>query len=120
MARQVSPVGESGRQCDLGQGPPVTLRGDHLPGVPQPAQEQVLMGRAAHRQPKYLHKWSGLRQATRAAFFIVTRSAKAAPLIEPSRPVFQNPIEQGAFKTYVVANPLALDPFVTKDLLAFG
>jgi hypothetical protein len=65
-------------------------------------------------------KWSGLRQVTPTASFIVTRSAKAAPLIEPSRPVFQNPIAQVAFKTYVVANPLALDPFVTKDLLASG
>jgi len=59
MARQVGLVGEPGRQCDLGQGPPVTLRGDHLPGVPQPALEQVLMGRVAHRRPKYLHKMVG-------------------------------------------------------------
>jgi hypothetical protein len=47
-------------------------------------------------------------------------SQQAASLIEPSRPVFHNPIEQGTFKTYIVANLLALDPFVTKDLLAFG
>jgi len=59
MARQVRLVGEPGRQCDLGQGKPVPLRGDHLPGVPQPALEQVLMGRAAYRRPKHLHKMVG-------------------------------------------------------------
>src|SRR5258705_5408784 len=36
---------------------------------------------------------------------------------EPGRPVFQGPIKQGVFKTDVVASFLALDPFVTKDLL---
>jgi hypothetical protein len=38
----------------------------------------------------------------------------------PGRTVFQGPIKQSAFKTDVVASFLALDPFVTKDLLAFG
>ena len=38
----------------------------------------------------------------------------------PGRSVFQDPINQGAFKTDVVTSFLALDPFVRKDLLAFG
>jgi hypothetical protein len=43
-----------------------------------------------------------------------------APFFQPGPPVFQGPIKQGVFKTDVVAGFLALDPFVTKDLLAFG
>ena len=39
---------------------------------------------------------------------------------EPGRSVFQCPIKQGVFKTDVVASFLALDPFMTKDLLAFS
>jgi hypothetical protein len=37
MPGQVRLVGEPGRQSDLGQGPPVALRGDQPPGVAQPA-----------------------------------------------------------------------------------
>jgi hypothetical protein len=45
---------------------------------------------------------------------------RAVSFFAPSRPVFHNPINQGAFKTYVVASFLAFNPFVTKDLSAFG
>ena len=37
MPGQVCLVGEPGRQRDLGQRPPVALRGDLSPGVAQPA-----------------------------------------------------------------------------------
>jgi hypothetical protein len=37
MPGQVCLVGEPGRQRDLGQRPPVALRGDQSPGVAQPA-----------------------------------------------------------------------------------
>ena len=59
MARQVRLVEEPGCQRNLSQGPPVALRGDQLPGVTQPALDQVLMGCATHRQPKHLHKMVG-------------------------------------------------------------
>ena len=49
-----------------------------------------------------------------------SESGLAVSLDAPGRPVFQGPIKQGTFKTDVVASFLALDPFVTKDLLAFG
>ena len=49
-----------------------------------------------------------------------SESGRAVSLDAPGRPVFQGPIKQGTFKTDVVASFLALDPFVTKDLLAFG
>src|SRR5271165_6873147 len=49
-----------------------------------------------------------------------SESGRAVSLDAPSRPVFQGPIKQGTFKTDVGASFLALDPFVTKDLLAFG
>jgi Uncharacterized protein conserved in bacteria (DUF2255) len=45
---------------------------------------------------------------------------RAVSSFAPSRSVFHNPINQGTFKTYVVASFLAFNPFVTKDLLAFG
>src|ERR1700722_17336169 len=45
---------------------------------------------------------------------------RAVSFFAPSRPVFYNPINQGTFKTYVVASFLAFNPFVTKDLSAFG
>ena len=38
----------------------------------------------------------------------------------PGRSVSQDPINQGTFKTDIAASFLALDPFVTKDLLAFS
>jgi hypothetical protein len=44
----------------------------------------------------------------------------AVSFFAPGRPVFQGPIKQGAFKTDVAASFFALDPFVTKDLFAFG
>jgi hypothetical protein len=49
-----------------------------------------------------------------------SESGLAVSLDAPGRPVFQGPIKQGTFKTDVVASFLALDPFVTKNLLAFG
>jgi len=48
------------------------------------------------------------------------RRLRAVSFFAPSRPVFHNPINQGTFKTYVVASFLAFNPFVTKDLSAFG
>ena len=42
------------------------------------------------------------------------------PFSAPGRAVFQASIKQRAFKTDVAASFLALDPFVTKDFLAFG
>ena len=48
------------------------------------------------------------------------RQLRAVSFFAPSRLVFQNPIKQGTFKTYVVTSFLAFNPFVTKDLLAFG
>jgi len=39
MSRQVRLVEEPGRQCDLGQGSPLAIRGDQLPGVAQPAPD---------------------------------------------------------------------------------
>jgi hypothetical protein len=48
------------------------------------------------------------------------RRLRVVSFFAPSRPVFHNPINQGTFKTYVVASFLAFNPFVTKDLSAFG
>jgi hypothetical protein len=48
------------------------------------------------------------------------RRLRAVSFFAPSRPVFHNPINQCTFKTYVVASFLAFNPFVTKDLSAFG
>jgi hypothetical protein len=45
---------------------------------------------------------------------------EASSILEPDRPVYDDPIHEGAFKTDVAASFLALDPFVTKDLVAFG
>jgi hypothetical protein len=56
----------------------------------------------------------------RAAFPQRNNCLIAVSFFAPGRPVFQGPIKQGAFKTAVVASFLALDPFVTTDLLAFG
>jgi hypothetical protein len=55
-----------------------------------------------------------------ACSFSSDRRLRAVSFFEPSRPVFHNPINQGPFKTYVVASFLAFNPFVTKDLSAFG
>ena len=41
-------------------------------------------------------------------------------LLEPDRAVFDDPIDQGAFKADVVASFLALDPFMPQDLVAFS
>jgi hypothetical protein len=65
MARQVRLVEEAGCQRDLGQGPAVALRGDQLPGVAQPALDQVLVGRAAHRRTKHFHKMVGAKAGAR-------------------------------------------------------
>src|SRR4029077_3744015 len=50
----------------------------------------------------------------------LTRQLRAVSFFAPSRPVFHNPINQGTFKTYVVASFLAFNPFVPKDFSAFG
>jgi hypothetical protein len=47
-------------------------------------------------------------------------SVLASSILEPDRPVFDDPIHQGAFKTDVVASFLALYPFMPQDLLAFS
>ena len=38
----------------------------------------------------------------------------------PGFPVFTDPIEQGAFKTDIVAQTFRLDPLVAENLLPFG
>ena len=44
----------------------------------------------------------------------------AVSLVAPGRPVFKDPIKQRAFKSNVTTSFLAFDPFVAKDLFAFG
>ncbi|HEY6676239.1 MAG TPA: hypothetical protein VIZ87_05585 [Terrimicrobium sp.] len=40
--------------------------------------------------------------------------------VPPSGTVFDDPIQEGAFKADVMTRLLAFDPFMTKDLLPFG
>ena len=83
MARQVRLVGEPGSPCDLGQGPPVALRGYQLPGVAQPAPDQVLMGRAAHRRTKHLRKMVGAQAGDPGGF--LHRHPFGEPLVKEPR-----------------------------------
>ena len=86
MTRQVRLVEEPSRQGNLGQGAPVALRSNQLPGVPQPALDQILMGRAAHRQPKHLHKMVGAQTGDPGR--LLHRYAFSKPLVkEPNRPL---------------------------------
>jgi hypothetical protein len=50
--------------------------------------------------------------------FLGERTSRVVFRTRPT--LFQGPIKQRMFKTDVAASFLALDPFVTEDLLAFG